>query len=350
MRLDLRSRLALVVSFAGAAACGTGFLEGDCPHTVVERSFVLELSSDEACALAPETAPWGSALKTDASVCRAACKDSSVDTCFFADWYACSPTSADAGACPALPEGRTSVPFTCQVTHSAGTDHSGCPVNGRRPDGLAPARRRKSASRASPLGNYFASCAHLEAASVIAFRSMRRELAAHGAPARLTRAAARAEREEIRHTEMTRALTRRFGGAFEVPRVRRRRVRSIVAIALENAVEGVVRETYGAAQALFGATHARDLEVRCAMREIAEDECRHAALSWALAAWADKQLDMRARRRIDRAMATAIAELRREAQREPAPELRELAGVPSSAEARRLIDGLVREVWTHTPA
>ena len=63
-------------------------------------------------------------------------------------------------------------------------------------------------------------------------------------------------------------------------------------------------------------------------------------------AWADTQLDVRAWRRIDRAMTTAIAELRREPQREPAPELRDVAGVPSSPQARRRIDGLVREVWT----
>src|SRR3989442_1726027 len=53
------------------------------------------------------------------------------------------------------------------------------------------------------LGGYFATMASLEAASVGAFRALRTELRAHGAPRALVRAAERAARDEIRHARMT---------------------------------------------------------------------------------------------------------------------------------------------------
>src|SRR5262245_44328737 len=73
-------------------------------------------------------------------------------------------------------------------------------IGGRRPAGLA---ERRSASLASgTAGAYFAELARLEAASVVAFRRLGDELRAWGAPARLTRAATRARRDEVRHARV----------------------------------------------------------------------------------------------------------------------------------------------------
>src|SRR5262249_47371854 len=58
----------------------------------------------------------------------------------------------------------------------------GC-TEGRRPPGLVAARRRGR----STIGEYFAEAARLEAASVIAFRGLAKELAAHGAPRGIVR-------------------------------------------------------------------------------------------------------------------------------------------------------------------
>ena len=87
---------------------------------------------------------------------------------------------------------------------------------GRIPAGLAPARVARALSA---LGDWFAAAAHLEAASVHAFRRLHDELAAHGAPARLLRAARRAQRDEVRHARLTARMARRFGGHPVPPRV-----------------------------------------------------------------------------------------------------------------------------------
>jgi hypothetical protein len=116
-------------------------------------------------------------------------------------------------------------------------------------------------------------------------------------------------------------------------------------MAVENAVEGCVRETYGALVATWQARHARDAEVAAAMASIAADETRHAALSWALAEWIEPKLDARARRRVGRARARAVRDLYRELAREPRAALVEALGVPRAARARALLDGLFAAPW-----
>src|SRR5262249_18706716 len=134
-------------------------------------------------------------------------------------------------------------------------DCSLCPGGvGRIPAGLARPRRRRAASPGvapSTLGAYFADAAHLEDASVHAFRRLRRELLAHGAPPRLLRAAERAARDEIRHARLTGRLARRFGGDLCRARVKKLATRPLDEVAIENAVEGCVRETFGAMVATF---------------------------------------------------------------------------------------------------
>lgn len=347
--LDLRSRLALVVTLGAVPACGSIF-PGSCPHRVVDKSFIVALDSAAACVVASEQATTFNGNSASLATCQQHCRDGTITECavpydYLATYEQASSVARDAGAptCPALPDGGTTIALTCQQTHSEGTQTSGCPIEGRRPAGLFVPER---GAAASVIGAYFAECAHLEAASVIAFRAMRAELVAHGAPEAMVHAAEQAQREEIRHTQLTRGLTDRFGGVFTEPRVDATRVRSIAEIALENVVEGVVRETYGAVVALWRAEHASDEGVRRAMSEIAEDECRHAALSWDVAMWARAQLDDEERASLDAAMRGAIAQLARDVAREPDRAVREVAGVPSAEEAARLVGELDRAVWS----
>jgi hypothetical protein len=123
-------------------------------------------------------------------------------------------------------------------------------------------------------------------------------------------------------------------------------VRSLEAIAAENAVEGVVRETFGAAVALWQAKHARDAEVRAALRRIADDECRHAELSWRVARWARTRLPREAHARIDAAARRGIGELRREVRCEVAPAVREHAGLPCARDAIRLLSMVGEQFWS----
>jgi hypothetical protein len=197
---------------------------------------------------------------------------------------------------------------------------------------------------AAPLGEYFATMAHLEAASVHAFERLREELAAHSAPASLLRVAGRSARDEVRHARITAQLAHRFGAQTEAPRVRTKAVRSLARVAHENAIEGCVRETFGAMVATWQATHAEDEGVRRAMGRIAVDETRHAALAWAIARWAEPRLDARARARIRKAQRAAIERLTADVAHALPTAARREAGIPSTAEARALL-GTMAEIW-----
>ena len=114
--------------------------------------------------------------------------------------------------------------------------------------------------------------------------------------------------------------------------------RSLLAIALHNAVEGLVRETYGAAVARFAHLRGPDPHLSRALASIARDECAHAALSFRVAEWIVPRLDREGRARHDDAIRGAIAELRREIAGDATPpELRRALGLPSRGEAETLL-------------
>ncbi len=203
---------------------------------------------------------------------------------------------------------------------------------GRRPAALHGWR----ATGPTPLGAYWAGVAHLEAASIPAFATLHRELVHHRAPRRLARAAVRAIRDEARHALVTRRLAAHHGGVAPRPQVEQRPVRSLEEIAVENAVEGCVRETFGALVGRFQARAARDANVRQAMRVVARDELRHASLAWAVDAWIRTQLPAESLRRVDEARDAALTMLLDEAQKEPHPDLVREAGVPDARQATEL--------------
>jgi hypothetical protein len=212
---------------------------------------------------------------------------------------------------------------------------------GRRPDGLT----RDEAQAATPLGRWFADAARLEAASVDAFRILRRELAHYGAPKRLRRAASRAAKDEVRHARTTRAIARRFGGRAKADHVIERPVRSLEAIALENAVEGCVNETFGAMLATYQATCAQDPGVRAAMKKIARDETFHAELAWEVAGWLEPRLSSSARERIREAQRAAIAQLTASCKAPPPREVGTLAGLPTPPRATKILEVLRETLW-----
>ncbi|AKU99749.1 putative lipoprotein [Labilithrix luteola] len=213
---------------------------------------------------------------------------------------------------------------------------------GRRPDGFSVTPMASAPS----VGAWFANAAQLEAASVHAFRILHDELLAHGAPERLAVAAERAARDEIRHAAMMRRLARRYG-ASNVPEVdvQAKPDRSLDAIALENAVEGCVRETYGAVEAALQGERATDPLVARIMRAIAHDEAKHAELAWDVAAWARNGLDVETRTAIDVAMHGAVSDLLRELRRDTDPSLARLAGLPSKRVAMHAASALQAKLW-----
>ena len=347
--MDLRSILgALVASVGATSACGGSDDNEACPHDVTIRSFEVQLTNQQACDLIGQ--PVG-----NFTACDALCNDPAVTQCilpveysnrYWAERQEAGALAAEGGSdggivavCATWTE-PSSVALGCRVTETRGKWQSGCPVEGRRPDGL-----QSSTAGGSTLGRYFAHCAHLEAASVIAFRTLHRELSELGAPPELLDEIAVAEKQEVRHAALAGHLAGRFGGTVPPVEVDAPVRRSIEQIALENVVEGLVRETFGAAVALWRAKHAEDAELRRIFTAIAEDECSHAELSEKLASWLHPQLGQAARDRLESARRSAIAELEHEMSGETQPVLRQIAGVPSARESRALLDELRARVW-----
>jgi hypothetical protein len=220
-----------------------------------------------------------------------------------------------------------------------------CPGNvGRRPDGFDDRAPVLEASTA-PLGAFFAGLARLEAAAIDAFDKLRDDLVEHGAPAELVSAAERSRGEEISHARTMTRLAKRHGSVPAKVERTPRRSRRLAEIARENVVEGCVRETFGALVAAWQADRAADPEIAGALREIAQDELRHAALSWAIARWTDSVLDDEARQSIEKARKDAIDDLIQEAARPLHPSLVEVAGLPSEAEQVRMLDALRTTLW-----
>lgn len=204
---------------------------------------------------------------------------------------------------------------------------------GRRPGGLG----RACPAGRGLVGAWLGSVATLEAASIQAFDELDAALALHDAPAELRARVARARRDEVRHARQMARLARRHGGEVRAPVVQPAPPRSLEALATENAVEGCVRETYGALVGQWQARTAEDAAIRATMRRVAVDESRHAALSWAIAAWVEPRLDPAARARVDAARAEALAELSREASLPVEASLVHVAGLPSPEAQRALL-------------
>jgi hypothetical protein len=221
-----------------------------------------------------------------------------------------------------------------------------CPGGiGRRPAKLSvPAAR----ADAGVLAAYFERAAFLEAASVRAFLLLHEALVTFGAPEALLAATRRASTDEAVHLRMTARLARRFGG--RAPPGARAACTATAHTSLdelmrENAVEGCVRETYGALVAWHQARNARDPVVRSTMETIASDETRHAALSWSIFRWAAVRLGRAECDGMRANVRDAIDTLNREI-REPHPGLVRAAGLPTAIEQERLLFQLETRIWS----
>ncbi|PCC67106.1 hypothetical protein SAMN02745121_07670 [Nannocystis exedens] len=211
---------------------------------------------------------------------------------------------------------------------------------GRRPTGLCSEGR---SSGADLIAQWFAEVAHLEAASVPAFERLAAELRGHGAPADLIAAALRAAVDEARHADLLGAVATRLGGRPAPVELACVGGRSLADLAIENAVEGCVGETWGALLAAHQARAAEDPELRACMAEIAVDEAAHAALAWAIDAWIAPRLSADERARVLAARSRAALALRDPPPLDEALERR--AGLPPPDRARRLWRALDRELW-----
>jgi hypothetical protein len=231
--------------------------------------------------------------------------------------------------------GFARVPDECAISGSAltCTFHGHC---GRRFCGMD-----------EPYGCVLAAATYLEAASVIAFDVLARDLAFHGAPEELVLAALKSKVDEERHVAAMRALCDDRGVfLLDEPRATRWRPRSLFEVARENAVEGCVGETWGALVALAQARFAADAKVRVTMSAIASDELDHAALAHAIDAWIRPQLRADDLRRLDEDVAVAKTRLAADAPRAVDPASSIDLGIPIGDVAASLVAQMFEAVGT----
>jgi tRNA isopentenyl-2-thiomethyl-A-37 hydroxylase MiaE len=215
---------------------------------------------------------------------------------------------------------------------------------GRRPTGLIESLSGVPRS----IGDALARAAYLESASIVAFIELANLLAAHRAPRRLIRRLRRAAADEVRHARQMSLLARARGVEPAAVCVEPVRGRSLLDIALENAREGCVRETWGAAFAVAQAQRAADPQIRDAMVAIARDELRHAALSWDLEQWLLPRLAAEGRALVAAERCRAIAALEADLAQEVPRKMRVLMGLPSAQTARALFSSMRSTVWRQT--
>ncbi|HEY2746284.1 MAG TPA: hypothetical protein VGL86_16730 [Polyangia bacterium] len=210
---------------------------------------------------------------------------------------------------------------------------------GRAPAGLAPANARGNAH-----GRYFAEAAHMEAASVAAFRRLRAELHAFGAPRALLDACTSAARDEARHARSAARLARRFGSTPPSVRLSAPRPRTAMELAIENVREGCIGETFGALIATWQLAVAADAQIRAHLQSIIGDETRHAELAWAVEAWLGERLTSAERAHLASVRLDELGRLALALEPAADGELRHDAGIPSPPVARALHRAFAAEV------
>lgn len=217
-----------------------------------------------------------------------------------------------------------------------------CYVVGRRPEGLVSEAREPVGG---DMGPYFANVAALEEAAVAAFERMADELTALSAPHELVAGALDAADEERGHVVRVSGLARRFGAEPKRPTIEARRERKLFDIALENAVEGCVRETFGALVGTYQALAASEPAVAGEMAVIATEEVGHAELSWRVGDFLGDLLTVEQRESIGAAQRHAIESLRAEVLTPVDAGLERGVGLPSSRVMLQWLDELQRELW-----
>lgn len=218
------------------------------------------------------------------------------------------------------------------------TESGGCA--GRRPEGFTQTQRPSH-----QVGEYLCMMAELEDAAVEAFARLAEELRAFGAPTDFVQAARAASAEEVEHTRAMSELAQSYGQSPVRATIAAPRARSFFDFALENAVEGCVRETFGAVQAEVQARTAGDRRIAAAMHKIAREEAGHAELSWRIHEWAWERLDTAERQALQAAQRRAVSELEREVEQLPSAELCRVAGLPDARVSQALLRDLQAQLF-----
>jgi len=274
--------LVLVTSASATVACMSSSTDGCEP--VRESSTERTVSAEQ----------WTQAM-ADAEVTQAECL-ALCDAQYWAVVDSCSAALSSDGNAAGPGEGQVGV--SCKIEGVQAY------CEGRR---HASWGRRETPVGTDLAGRWLADAAANEAASVQSFRCLVRELRGCGLRSRV--ALRRAAQQEIGHARLLDRLAAARGSMRPKQSYHFGKARSLFEVALENAREGCVAETYAGLVALHQAQTARDPQVRRAFASIARDESEHAELAWALHAELRAKLTKGGRRRLDEALEAALTAL-----------------------------------------
>jgi len=203
--------------------------------------------------------------------------------------------------CEAPPvNSETNVIATCY-----GSQYRDCGGAGRRPAGL---RQTFVEQDCSEEAKWWAQIHYLEKAAVIAFMQLAEELRDLGAPRELIEGCLQAAAEEIGHAQVTGKLAVDLGATLWPVEPVEKVDRTLFELAMHNASEGCVRETYAGLEGLYQASQVRE-EWAPMVHQIAHEECGHADLSWRIHEWACAQLSPAEVAQIEAAQRQALSEL-----------------------------------------
>ncbi len=286
-----------------------------CPEDPdVEENFLLDVDiSDEDWSRYQTAGPEGGPPETCEELCAAHYEAVHagqwvqafvVATCYAdGDLPDASEDTADTGQPAAGSDTGQAGGVAGRLTCSGSATVSDICLGGRRPRGY---RERPGRGPSAPARS-LAAMADLEAASVLAFEELASWLKAQGAPDALIARCRAAAEDERRHARMIGALARRRGG-LPTPLEQEELPADLLAVALHNAVEGCVHESWAALEATWQADHA-DPELRPAFARVAQDEIRHGELAWDLHRWLYGRLDSGGRSQVQAALLQALATL-----------------------------------------
>jgi len=189
-----------------------------------------------------------------------------------------------------------------------------------------------------------------EHASVAAFARFTLLMMSVGAPPDLVAASQRASLDEIAHARACFGLAARYGASDRGPDALAVHDAlaplSIAEIAALTTEEGCVGETLGVVLAGEQLAFASDPEVVTVLTKIVADEGRHAELAWRFVAWAIRKGGNEVRAAVERAAASAMAEVRRMPERDYGVDVVawHAHGRTTCAEARRAAERGLRQV------
>lgn len=150
-------------------------------------------------------------------------------------------------------------------------------------------RQWLSAEQSARLGEHYSTIGQMEHAAVAAFARLLLELIGHGAPADLIERVIAAQHDEMRHAKLAFGLAsellERDVGPDRLDLSDTRLGASLEELAYNTVIEGCVGETIAALEAAEAEARALHPTIRDRFAEIAEDESRHAQLSWRVVAW-----------------------------------------------------------------